>query len=100
MSTEPEAIRLANWLSSLVLTYDQVCEDEPGGYLSEDDERFAAASAELRRLHAQSLADEELMREAMDEMEKAEQVYAHLQMWPMLDEVRATLSRLRQRLGE
>lgn len=54
--TQPEALRLADWLQAAVQTYPQTSEDEPGGYASEVDQVMDEAAAELRRLHAENEA--------------------------------------------
>ncbi len=66
MTDEQKALQLADWLQGLVRTYDQVCEDEPGGYLCEDDEAFDASAAMLRKLVAEREADRAAMREALE----------------------------------
>lgn len=49
--TQPEALRLADWLQAAVQAYPQMSEDEPGGYASEVDQIMDEAAAELRRQH-------------------------------------------------
>lgn len=90
MSTEPETLRLAKTL------------ENPRRWHELTDDECDCAAAELRRLHAQSLADERLLREAMgaftarfpyaEEGKEAQDAWAKRQS----DAVAA----LRQRLGE
>ena len=51
-NTQPNALRLADRLQAHVATYQQLSEDEPGGYASEMDQAMDEAAAELRRQHA------------------------------------------------
>ena len=55
-NTQPEALRLADWLQAAVQIYPQRSEDEPGGYASEVDQVMDDAAAELRRLHTENTA--------------------------------------------
>jgi hypothetical protein len=50
---KPVALRLAEALEDAVQTYPQYSEDEPGGYLTEQDQLMALAADELRRQHAE-----------------------------------------------
>lgn len=49
MTDKTEATRLADALTSVVQTYPQMSEDEPGGYCSEVDQIMDEAAALLRR---------------------------------------------------
>jgi hypothetical protein len=51
-TTQPEALRLADWLEDQVVIYQQFSEGEPGGYAQEVDQVMDEAAAELRRQHA------------------------------------------------
>lgn len=62
--TQPEALRLADWLQAAVQIYPQQSEDEPGGYASEVDQIMDDAAAELRRQHAR-IAELEAQLEAI-----------------------------------
>ena len=51
MTTQPEALRLAEYLFESAQFHPQLSEDEPGGYASEFDMVLDESAAELRRLH-------------------------------------------------
>lgn len=52
-TTQPMALRLADWLQAAVQIFPQRSEDDPGGYASEVDQIMDEAAAELRSLHAE-----------------------------------------------
>lgn len=97
MSTEPEALSLADGLDKLWNNMVGDC-------------TLPNAAAELRRLHSQSLADEALLREAMEALVEMQRGSSRMQngVWgsirmpsdSAMDMGLAALSRLRQRLGE
>lgn len=62
------------------------CEEPAASLVEQKDRRIAELEVHIVRLG--------------DECQKAEQVYAHLKMWPLLDELRAALSELRAVKGE
>jgi hypothetical protein len=68
MTEQPEALRLAAALDS-----------DPSDITGHK------AAAELRRLHS-------VNAQLLEALEQAEQVYAHLKMWPMLDVARAAIA--------
>lgn len=101
MSTEPEALRLCDtWTINYGLERSPHDLHEfwkngapPGCALA-----LKAAVDGLRAMHAQSLADEELMREVEELL-----LWVQKELWIEDEEneqIDAALSRLRQRLGE
>lgn len=69
MTTEQEALRVADDLQSAVQIYPQMSEDEPGGYCRQEDQLMDEAAAMLRKLVAEREADRAAMRGALERVE-------------------------------
>ena len=54
MTTQPDALRLADDLAGAVSIYPQTNEDEPANYVDPLDQLMDDAAAELRRLHEEN----------------------------------------------